>query len=225
MCSLHLSIRDLFVPNNSQSVQHGPCQAQATIPGSLALPPSSLSEYPQDDCKRRQASTKKEATHWRKPEDVELGEEIRDLRRDVALHSEAESGAKGDQTQAPDKHPGTQERDKVETERPKDKVNDFGQESIECDIASPNISARGIRALNRAGRFARLDAAQAPTTQANPKKSNSGQDILERNVASPNITGRGTGALNRPGGRIAARLDPTQRTLALTRYLQRIGKA
>jgi hypothetical protein len=170
---------------------------------------------------------KKRPPHWRKPEDVELGEEIRDLRRDVALHSEAESGAKSDQTQAPDKHPGTQERDKVETERPKDKVNDFGQESIECDIASPNISARGIRALNRAGRIARLDAAQAPTTQANPKKSNSGQDILERDVASPNITGRGTGALNRPGGRIA-RLDPTprsQRTLALSRYLQRIGKA
>ena len=131
---------------------------------------------------KRAPKQKKRPPHWRKPEDVELREEIRDLRRDIALHPEAESGAKSDQTQATDKHPGTQERDKAGTERPKDKVNDFGQESLLCDIPSPTISSRGIRALNRAGgRIARLDAVQAPTTQANSKKANSG---LERDVAS-----------------------------------------
>jgi hypothetical protein len=43
MCSLHLSIRDLFMLNNSQSMQHGPRQAQASIPSLLALPLLSLS--------------------------------------------------------------------------------------------------------------------------------------------------------------------------------------
>ena len=108
---------------------------------------------------------KKRPPHWRKPEDLELSEEIRDLKRDIALSSEADSGAKNDQTQAPDEHPGTPEYDKDGTDKPKDKVNDSGQE---------NISARGIRALHRAGRIARLDAAHAPTIQAKPQKANSG---------------------------------------------------
>jgi hypothetical protein len=52
------------------------------------------------------------------PEDVEFSEEIRDLKRNIALHSEADSGAKNDQTQAPDKHPGTEEHDEAGMEKP-----------------------------------------------------------------------------------------------------------
>jgi hypothetical protein len=145
----------------------------------------------------RPPKPKKRPPHWRKPEDVELSEEVRDLKRDIALHSEADSGAKNDQTHAPDKHPGTQEHNKAGTERPKDNVNDFGWESLECGIVSPNISARGIRALNRAGRcIAPLDAPQAQA-KPNPAKKPSGMTSLHQ------ISFHGTRTLNRAGGRFA----------------------
>jgi hypothetical protein len=64
---------------------------------------------------------KKRPPHWRKPEDIELSEEIHNFRQDIALHSEAESGVKSNQALAPDKHPGMQECDKAGTESPKDK--------------------------------------------------------------------------------------------------------
>jgi hypothetical protein len=153
----------------------------------------------------RPPKPKKRPPHWRKPEDVELSEEVRDLKRDIALHSDADSGANNDQTHTRDKHPGTQELDNSGTERPKDKANGFSREGLECgSIASSNISARSIRALNRAGR--RNTPLDAPQAQAKPnpvKKSSSG------NIASPNISARGTRTLDRAGGRFA-RLDVAQ---------------
>ena len=61
---------------------------------------------------------KKRPPPWRKPEHVELSEEIRGLERDIAIHSEPPFGATHGQTQAHDVQPGTQECDKAEPEKP-----------------------------------------------------------------------------------------------------------
>jgi hypothetical protein len=138
---------------------------------------------------------KKRPPPWRKPEGLELSEEIRDLERDIVLHSEAHSGAKDDH----DERPGVQERDNAETEKPttswtrrrrpssmrnpvpwrKNTVVDLNQEvcDLERDIARhphtpANTSTRGVRALNRAARrVARLGTAQAREAQGKPKRA------------------------------------------------------
>ncbi|KAF8259270.1 hypothetical protein EI94DRAFT_1035559 [Lactarius quietus] len=56
----------------------------------------------------RTQKPKKRPPPWRKPEDVELREEIRDLERDIACHSEGAKGA-SDQNQAQNEQPGAQE--------------------------------------------------------------------------------------------------------------------
>src|ERR1700677_1509337 len=74
--------------------------------------------YTMSSYKPKPPKPKKRPTPWRKPENVELSEEIRDLERDIALHSEAPSGANDGQTQAHDAHPRAQECDKAGPEKP-----------------------------------------------------------------------------------------------------------
>ena len=135
---------------------------------------------------------------WRKPEDVELGEEVRDLERNLVFHLEAHLGVKDGQTQAHDERPGAQERDNAEAEMPttswtrrrrststrnpvprsKNTVIDLSQEicDLNRDIAlhpdiSTNTSPRDTRALNRAAaRIAWLEAAQVQESRK-PKKA------------------------------------------------------
>ncbi|KAF8258261.1 hypothetical protein EI94DRAFT_1708156 [Lactarius quietus] len=161
--------------------------------------------------KLRPLKPKKRPPHWRKPEDVKLSEEVCDLKHDIALQLEADSGMKTDQTHAYDKQPERQEHVKAGTDNSNNQANNLSQESLECDIVSSDISAHGIRALNHAGGYiTRLDAVQeALTTQARPKKANIG---LEHDLTSPNISAHGMRALNHADGRITqlhVAQDPT----------------
>jgi hypothetical protein len=143
---------------------------------------------------------KKRPPPWRKPENVELSEEIRDLERDIAIHSESPSGANDGQTQAHNAQPGTQECDKAGLEKPtmswarkrrsaaskknpvpwrkKHTVVDLSHEicDLERDIAlhpdsHANTSTRDARALNRAaGRIARVEASRSREA-CKPKKA------------------------------------------------------
>lgn len=137
----------------------------------------------------RPLKPKKRPPPWRKPENVELSEEICDLERNIAIHSEPPSGGKGGQNQAHDIQPGTQECDKADPKKPtmswtckrwratslrnpipwrKKHLVDFSHEicDLERDIAlhpdSPaNTSIRDARALSHAaGRIARIEAIQ-----------------------------------------------------------------
>ncbi|KAH8994634.1 hypothetical protein EDB83DRAFT_2325137 [Lactarius deliciosus] len=58
---------------------------------------------------------KKYPPPWRKPEDVELSEEIRDLQRDIAIHS---TSAASVAPLAKDKQPGSQEHSESERGHP-----------------------------------------------------------------------------------------------------------
>ena len=121
---------------------------------------------------------KKRPPPWRKPEDEELRDEIRDLENDVALHSVAHSGAKDDRTPAHSEQPGAQECSN-------NKAICLGQDihDLERDIVpSPNVSTRGARALKCAEvRAARLDAAQANISgKPSPNVSTRGMSALKR---------------------------------------------
>jgi hypothetical protein len=61
---------------------------------------------------------KKRPPPWRKPENVELSKEIRDLECNIAIHSESPSGANDGQTQDHNAQPGMQEYDNAGPEKP-----------------------------------------------------------------------------------------------------------
>lgn len=134
---------------------------------------------------------------WRKPEDVELAEEIRDLERDNVLHSDAPSGTMDGKIQAHGQQPETKECDEAETGGPmmsrfrrrrstgfqrNGQVIDLSHEirDLECDIAlrpealvdmSVDSSARSARTLKRAvDRIARVDAAHARLTPKDKRR-------------------------------------------------------
>ena len=157
---------------------------------------------------------KKRPPPWRKPESVELGEEIRDLERDIAIHSESPSGANDGQTQVHDAQPGTQERDKAGPGKPtmswtckrrraasmrnpvpwrKKHIVDLTHEicDLERDIAlhpdSPaKTSTRDTRALSRAvGRIARVEASQVWEARKPKRAARKQQQRQASEMATP----------------------------------------
>ena len=155
-------------------------------------PPSPIPERPKprrrlatmSASNSRQKRKKKRPPPWRKPEDVELREEIRDLERDT------QSGTQDGQTQVHDERdraepwnswvrrrkPSTTEK-RVPWMKPSRAVHIRKEiRDLEHDIAlhsdtSTSTSTRNARALNRAaGRNARLESAQVRETRR-PKKA------------------------------------------------------
>ena len=137
---------------------------------------------------------------WRKHEDVELGEEVRDLERDLAFHSEAHSGAKDGQTQAHDERPGAQERDNAETETP---TTSWTRRRRSTSTRNPVPKRNPVPRKN-------------PVPRSKNTVVDLSQEIcdLDRDIAlhpdiSANTSPRDTRALNRAAARIA-RLEAAQ---------------